>query len=120
MTLDLSNPFITFYLQDSKPAGTLLVALKSHYNNKYLMDGNTQYLTVTPVEWYTNWWKAQFTFATADYRDKDIAGFYDFELYANDVLVLTKLTKVINSWKGNQNTYYTGSNENNEQYIMFK
>ena len=120
MTLDLSNSTVNFFLQDSKPEGDLYVKLKSHYNNKYLLDGATDELAVTPIEWYTNWWKGSFTFATADYTDKDIAGFYDFELYADDVLVLTKLTKVINSWKGDQNIYYTGSNENNEQYIMFK
>ena len=121
MTLDLSNTFITFYLQGNKPEGSLTVALKSKYNNKYLIDGDTQYLVVTPIEWYTNWWKAQFTFATADYRAKDIAGYYNFELYdSTETLLLTKLVKVVNSWKGSQNTYHVGDNDNTEQYIMYK
>ena len=120
MTLDLSNSFITFYLQGEKPSGALSVALKSHYSNEYLMDGDTQYLVVTPVEWYANWWKAQFTFATADYRDKDIAGFYNFELYANDVLVLTKLTKVINNNGISPNTTFASNDENNEQVIYYR
>jgi len=120
MTLDLSNTTVTILLQGSKPSGSMTVSLLSKYNNQYLLDGEDSRLPITPVEWNTNWWKGTFTFGTSDYTDKDIAGYYDFELYEDATLVLTKLCKVINSWKGTQNTYHVGDNESNEQYIMYK
>jgi hypothetical protein len=119
MTIDLSNSVVYFYLLGEKPSGSLYVSLKSKYNNKYLTDGSSTQLEVTPVEWYTNWWKGSFEFQSSSYENIDIAGYYDFELYTSNSLSSTKLVKVVNNWDNIKDTFYTGSNENNEQIIYY-
>lgn len=121
MTIDFSNGNGTLYFYRIKPTGSsFYVKLRSKYNNKLLKVKSASPVHqlalssfATGTDWFSGNWSNTFN------REKDIAGYYNLEFYADDVLQFTELVKVVND-AGIVDTPYISTNETNEQTVYFR